>query len=61
MNPRIHTSMPDQIVKILQIYCIRCNLATPKSNTRCIHCGKPHLSAPVLAKKLNDRSQRLAS
>jgi hypothetical protein len=53
--------MPDQIIKILQIYCKRCNLATPKSNARCIHCGKPHLSAPVLAKKLIYPSQRLAS
>jgi hypothetical protein len=53
--------MPDQIIKILQIYCTRCNLATPKSNTRCIHCGKPHLSATVLAKKLTYPSQRLAS
>jgi hypothetical protein len=53
--------MPDQIIKILQIYCKRCNLATPKSNTRCIHCGKPHLSAPVLVRKLTDQSQRLAS
>jgi hypothetical protein len=32
--------MPDQIITILQIYCKRCNLATPKSNTRCIHCGE---------------------
>ena len=53
--------MPDQIIKILQIYCTRCNLATPKSNTRCIHCGKPLLSTPVLAKKLTSQSHRLAS
>ena len=53
--------MPDQIIRIPQIYCTHCNLATPKSNTRCIHCGEPHLSAPVLAKKLNDPSRRLAS
>jgi len=61
MNLRIQIPMPDQIIKILQIYCTHCNLATPKSNTRCIHYGKPHLSAPVLAKKLTDQSQRLAS
>jgi hypothetical protein len=53
--------MPDQIINILQIYCKRCNLATPKSNSRCIHCGKPHLSAPALVRKLTDPSQRLAS
>jgi hypothetical protein len=53
--------MPDQIIKTLQIYCKRWNLATPKSNTRCIHCGKPHLSASVLVRKLTDQSQRLAS
>jgi hypothetical protein len=52
--------MPDQIIRILQIYCTHCNLATPKSNARCIHCGKPHVSGPVLATKLNDQSQRLA-
>ena len=53
--------MPDELIRILQVYCTHCNLATPKSNGRCIHCGKPHLSAPVLAKKLTDQSQRLAS
>jgi len=53
--------MPDQIIRIPQVYCTHCNLATPKSNARCVHCGKPHLSAPALAKKLNDKSQRLAA
>jgi hypothetical protein len=53
--------MPDQIIKIPQVYCTRCNLSTPKGNTRCIHCGKPHLSAPALAKKLNVQSRQLSA
>ena len=48
--------MPDQIIRILQVYCTHCHLATPKKNAHCIHCGKAHLSA-VVAKNCTARTR----
>ncbi len=53
--------MPDQTVRIVQAYCKHCNLATPKNNTRCIHCGRPFLPVAAPTQNVKGQSQRLAS